>query len=105
MNLSLLVFQGDSPSACGRDWLGHLQVDWRAVHHISQAVDHNLEELLTQYDVFRKELGGFRGSNVKIHVDQQATPRFHKARTVPYLLPETPKVPTFKDEENAQLET
>ena len=42
-----------------------------------------LHELLTNYsDVFQEGLGSFKGYEVKINVNPDATPRFHKARTV-----------------------
>ena len=34
--------------------------------------------------MFRKGLGRLKGVTAKIHVDPEVTPKFYKARTVPY---------------------
>ena len=44
-----------------------------------------LQELLGKHsEVFQTELGTLRGFQAQIHVDPEATPRYCKARTVPY---------------------
>ena len=46
-----------------------------------------LTSILEKYPaVFSPGLGSLEGSKVKIHVKDNAQPRFHKARSVPYIL-------------------
>jgi len=76
--------QGDGSSLLGRDWLLHLRLDWKEIHHL-QTTD-PVERILLKHEVFRKGLGTLRGYKAMIYVDKQATPRFCKARSVPYSL-------------------
>ena len=49
-----------------------------------------LEHMLRKYSaVFDKELGMFKGPDVTISMDQDATPRFGKARVIPYAIRES----------------
>ncbi|XP_041072749.1 melanin-concentrating hormone receptor 1-like [Carcharodon carcharias] len=49
----------------------------------------DLQELLKKHaSVFREELGKIQGLQTEIHVDPEATPRYLKARPVPYALRE-----------------
>ena len=46
-------------------------------------------ELLGKYsEIFQERLGTFKGYEAKIEVDPNATPRFNKARTIPYAMRE-----------------
>ena len=46
-------------------------------------------KVLDKYpDVFKDELGTLQGTRAKIHVDPQATPKFFKPHSVPYILRE-----------------
>ena len=83
--MPLVVVQGDGSSLLGRDWLLHLRLDWKEIHHL-QTTDPVERILLKHEEVFRKGLGTLRGYKAKIYVDKQATPRFCKARSVPYSL-------------------
>ena len=56
--------------------------NWCNIHYTPST---GLEKLLEQYDkLFQDKLGKFQGRQAKIEVDPQATPRFCKARTLPY---------------------
>ena len=45
------------------------------------------EEIVTEYkDLFKKELGLLSGIEAEVSVEQTATPRFHKSRSVPFAL-------------------
>ena len=86
--LPLIVVKGDRPTLLGRSWLAKIQLNWREIHSLSSS---GLQELLSQYDdVFQEGLGTFQGYEAKIEVTPNATPRFCKARTVPYSI--RPKV-------------
>ncbi len=73
--LMLLVVEGDGPTLLGRDWLSILRLDWPRIHYASHS---DLQVILNKYEeVFEEVLG------TRIEV---ATPRYHKARTLPYAL-------------------
>ena len=90
--LSLIVVQGDGPSLLGRDWLQWLQLDWSHLHQVSSssnAIKPRLQGILDEHpEVFEDELGQIRGTTAKIFVDEETTPKFWRARPVPYALRE-----------------
>ena len=74
---------GDGPSLWGRDWLAAIQLNWA---HIKQ-VRTGLEPLLQKYsEVFQEELGTLKGIEAKLVVKENAVPKFHKLRSVPYAI-------------------
>ncbi len=76
--LTLIIVKGDGPTLLGRDWLSAIRLDW------PQTSSSKLQALLSKYeDVFRDELGIFKG---RIEIEAEATPRYCKARTVPFAL-------------------
>ena len=83
--LSLVVVAGEGPSLLGRDWLSKLKLNWKSI--FSNQIQVTLQDFLARHEaVFGPELGCIRGITAKLHVDPQATPRFCRARTVPYAL-------------------
>ena len=83
-NLPLLVVEGRGPSLFGRNWLKEITLNWKFIHQIA---NNELEVLLSKYkDVFREELGTLKGFQAHIELLSNASPRFCKARTVPYAL-------------------
>ena len=105
-NLPLVVVAGSGPSLVGRYWIRRLGLQWRPepqIHHVQtetpekaqwrpepqilQVKAETLEEVLGEFgEVFKDELGRFRGPPAKIYVDKEAAPRFFKARPVPYAM-------------------
>ena len=82
--LPLLIVAGSGPTLLGRDWLGHIRLDWQQIHHVHSA---SLQELLARYPaVFKEGLGTLKGFKAKIYVDPDAVPKFHRARSIPYAL-------------------
>ena len=82
--LPLLVVAGSGPTLLGRDWLGQVRLDWQQIHQVHSV---SLQELLAKYPaVFKEGLGTLKGYEAKIHVEPDAVPKFHRARTVPYAL-------------------
>ena len=68
----------------GRNWLSKLRFDWSEIHHTASP---GLHQLLSHYDqVFQGGLGTFTGQEARIEVDPDATPKFCKARTLPYAM-------------------
>ena len=71
--------QRRSPGPVG---LEHLILDWQEICHVSCT---SLQAVLDRYHtVFQKELGRMKNFEAKIHIDPNATPRFHRARSIPY---------------------
>ena len=82
--LPLLVVDGSGPSLLGRDWLAHLRLDWKSIHHIRHGP---LRELLNRHKTLLQDgLGTFKGYEAKLHIDPQAVPKYCKARPVPYAM-------------------
>ena len=86
LELPLLIVKGEGPSLFGRNWLSQIKLDWGAINQVTQQV---CNKVLDKYpDVFKDELGTLQGTRAKIHVDPQATSKFFKPRSVPYILRE-----------------
>ena len=86
-DLVLTVVAGNGPSLLGRDWLKHIQLNWREVHALSKHSEGSLEYLLDKYgDIFGNELGTIKYFCAELNVEPTANAKFLKARTVPYAL-------------------
>ena len=84
-SLPLIVVAGSGPSLLGRNWLSSIRLDWKSIGVI--AGHSPLTTLLEKYsEVFKKSLGKLIGHEAKLYVDQDASPRFCRARPVPYAL-------------------
>lgn len=84
--LMLLVVQGEGPSLMGRDWLSVLKLDWQDIFQVTVTSDRSeqLEKVLQEYqEVFGPDLGCLQGYKAKIYLEENATPKFCKARPVP----------------------
>ena len=82
--LPLLVVKGAGPSLFGRNWLQTVRLHWHEIHWVHSS---SLQDLLQKYSaVFSDGLGTLEGFEAKISIDPNATPRFFKARSVPYAL-------------------
>ena len=80
--LPLLVVKGEGPSLVGRNWLRVLRLNW---HEIFWLHNVSLKEVLQKHRVvFERGLGRATGYEAKILINPDATPRFCKARTIPY---------------------
>ena len=82
VKLPLLVVEGSGPTLFGRDWLSHIIVDWQKVYQVRES---KLKEVINKHhDVFNSTLGKLEGFKAKIHIENTATPKFHKPRPVAY---------------------
>ena len=93
--LPIVVTPGNTPSLFGRNWLKHIPLDWNKIVQIHNMADvssekpRELENVLKEYEgVFSDGLGKFK--NVEVHIDlkEGVSPRFVKARPVPYAIKE-----------------
>ena len=87
--LELLVADvKDQLPTIGRDWLSKIKIDWKGVFHIKSRT---LQQVLDKHEaVFEKGLGTMKKFKAKLHLKSGATPKFVKARPVPFAL--RPKV-------------
>ena len=84
--LILVVMTGNGPSLFGRNWLTHIQLDWKRIATV-EAVPHGLTSLLTKHDsLFKEELGTVHPYKATLHVNSDATPKFFKPRPMPFAL-------------------
>ncbi|XP_038590459.1 uncharacterized protein K02A2.6-like [Micropterus salmoides] len=85
--LPVVVVEGTGPSLVGRNWIRRLGLEWKPEPQINHLREETLEEVLGEYmEVFKEELGKFKGPPAKIYVDKDARPKFFKARPVPYAM-------------------
>lgn len=92
----LLVVKGSAPSLLGRDWLSVLRLDWRKIARITTCgntkettVETRLSELKEKYqEVFSPALGTITPFQARLSVKEGASPKFVKARPVPFALRE-----------------
>ena len=84
-----VVVDGDGPNLLGRDWLIELEVDLESVQVNTMRNTSGLDEVLDKHSaVLGADLGCMKGQKVKLHVDDSVPPKFHKPRTVPFMLRE-----------------
>ena len=82
--LPLIVLKGEGPSLFGRNWLESVWLDWKRIHQVQGS---SLQDVLYRHQgVFGEELEMLKGYEAKIHIDPGATPRFCRARPVPYAM-------------------
>ena len=106
MELPVIVVKGSGPCLLGRDWLKKLKLDWAEIFS-TVSVGSGEQELsfLNEFeDLFSDTRGTIIGSKAKIHVDQDAKPRYFKPRPVPYALREKVGQELDKMEEEGTLE-
>lgn len=89
-SLPLLVVEGTGPSLLGRGWLKEIKLNWDEIKHVTTETL-TLQQVLSKHEcVFKEELGTLKGVQATIHVAADATPRFCRPRSVPYVM--KPKV-------------
>ena len=85
MELELVVVQGHGPALFARNWLKHICLNWKNIGAI--LYDEDLTRILSKHDeLFSDELGTIHPFSVKLSLVSNATPKFCKARQVPYAL-------------------
>ena len=79
----------NQPPILGRNWLTAIKLDWQSIFsvHYSSAAQPDVETVCKKHAaVFQPGLGTMTTHVAKIHVKDNVTPKFHKARPVPYAL-------------------
>ena len=92
------VVRTTGPALFGRDWLQHIQLDWKAIQchrlaspAISQPIptqpDTDLGKLRQRYAVvFGEDRSHLKAHTGRLLLQDNATPKFLKARPLPYAL-------------------
>ncbi|XP_056098696.1 uncharacterized protein K02A2.6-like [Rhinichthys klamathensis goyatoka] len=84
--LPVVVVTGPGPNLLGRAWIKELGINCVSINKMEQ------QELTLQYvlrkneDVFKEELGTWRGPPAKIYITEGVSPKFYKPRPVPYAM-------------------
>ncbi|XP_043935248.1 uncharacterized protein K02A2.6-like [Protopterus annectens] len=84
--LPVMVVAGNGPNLLGRAWLKELEMGCLQLHKVEQHVWTLQDVLESNEEVFKEELGTWKGPPAKIYVKENATPRFYKSRPVPYAM-------------------
>ena len=87
--LTLTIVPGKAPSLLDRNWLQKIKLDWQKLFSLSDCQNINLQNILNRHKaVFNDKLGLLKNFEVSIPIDTNVTPKFCKARAVPYALKE-----------------
>ena len=88
--LTLYVIRQEGPCLLGREWLTSIRLDWKTIRLVAMDTNQTgLHEMLKRYDeVFQDELGTMKTIKAKLKLKENATPKFHRPRTVPFALKE-----------------
>ena len=80
--LPLLVVAGKGPSLFGRDWLQHIQLNWKTIGLATlDKGQGQVQMLLQQYpEVFAEELGTMKQFTATLQVKKDSRPIFCKPR-------------------------
>ena len=88
--LQLLVVAGDGPSLLGRDWLHHIQLDWKHIRAVvagqSPCTPQLSSVLKSHEEVFKSDLGVISDHEAKLQVSEDAVPKFCKSRPIPFAI-------------------
>ena len=73
----------------GRDWLGRLKISFILANVYNLVALDKLDQVLNKHShVFEEGLGKLMNVKVKLSTDPTVTPKFHKARSLPFALKE-----------------
>ena len=76
--LVLLVVAGNGPSLLRRNWLHHIQLNWKKLQAVSRSTE--LSDLLRENNVlFKDEIGKIQQYEATLQLCPNACPRFFKA--------------------------
>lgn len=89
-NLQLIVHvvDGQGPNLLGRDWLSKFKINELSNIH-TLVTPSKLDQVLNKHTlIFEEGLGTLKDVKVKLLVDPSVSPKFYKARTIPFALKE-----------------
>ena len=80
------MVSGDGPNLLGRNWLTEIQLNWQQINKVTKS---DLYMLFDKYkNIFKEELGTVSSHKATLQVCPGASPKFHKARPVPFAIKE-----------------
>ncbi|XP_072142311.1 uncharacterized protein [Dermacentor andersoni] len=83
--LPLLVVEGTGCSLLGRNWFDKLGIELHGIHQTTE--EGSLTELLQKHEaIFREDTTGHTGAPVNLELKEGASPKFLKARLVPFAM-------------------
>ena len=89
----LIVVDSPGPPLLGRDWMRVVNIEWRDINHMElkqeqkAEMEERLRRLKEHYSsVFEDCLGKLVGMKARLTLKPDATPRFVKAKPVPYTM-------------------
>ena len=98
LQLPVHVIDGDGPNLLGRDWLAQFKINLANVYNL--VAPDKLDQMLSKHSqVFKDGLGKLIDVKVKLAIDPTVTPKFHKARSLPFALKEKVELELQKHEE------
>ena len=78
------MVKGTGPSLIGRNWLKNIKLNWHQINLVKPGPS-TIQVLLDSHSaVFQSGLGALKGYQARIELEESATPKFSKARSVPY---------------------
>ena len=84
--LSALIVKGDKMPLLGRDWITVLKLDWANIFTLSVNEQSSVKSVLDKHSaIFEEGMGTMKGHKAHIYMKDNAHPKFHKARPVPYI--------------------
>lgn len=84
--LPLIIVKGNGPNLLGRDWMREIKIAWASVFHVSSK---HADQLMDRHaPLFAGDLGKLKGCAAHIDIENNAKPKFCKARPVPFALKE-----------------
>ena len=87
LRLPVHVVAGQGPNLLGRDWLSKFKINLANLYTL--VAPDKLDQVLNKHSqVFQEGLGTLKNVKVKLEVDPMVTPKFHKARSIPFALKE-----------------
>ena len=87
VTLPIHVVEGDGPNLLGRDWITTFKGCVSSLCNVVSTSNADLDQVLSKHTaVFTNELGALKGFKAKLYVKSDATPKFHKARPIPFAL-------------------
>lgn len=83
-SLHLVVVAGDGPSLFGRNWLRHIQLDWKNIRAVvAEHATSSLSDILGKHqEIFKPELGTISEFEANLQLSEDAVPKFCKARPI-----------------------
>ena len=84
-HLPVIVIKGGGKPLLGRNWLSKMKLNWNEIHALNS--EETLTDLLRKHSsIFEKGCGTLKGIQVTLPLDSNVTPKFCKARSLPYAM-------------------